>query len=209
MTRQEEIIQKIKAKPAFAGKIFSPAFLRIIQTIDNAKSEYRFNIKRESGEASLERKLDRNDTFIMTDLGFFLIAVENSEFGRAKLNTYPNLTQFAVNAGFTPLDLLTFWNGDLSLKVGSTEFLESLDMQDAYRVNETQQTLATNFDEQWGLKDGLIPLTPAVIMKGDDNIDIRLNVPLFTGIEVANTNAGFVNHVVLKPKGYLIKEANT
>lgn len=340
--RDQRIVDKIKSDPDYKDRLFSPSFLEVIQQLDNSKSEYRFDVKRQSGDKIIEKKLDRNDIFIMKELGFFLLAVDSDQFGKAKLQTHPNksvlgnfssalsqtvsietdtdslgadaiaqtgtvaisngsavitgtgtlfTTEFAVgdvvqvdaqskvvssitndtsmtadsvfsstvagqvvnkrlnfqnelvagqllliegtvfqvvaissiitaqlnnvSPGVTNVqafelvddDLNVFWNGKINLKVGSTEHIENLDTQDAYFAPEDQKFTDFDFSSYDGRRDGYIPLDPPIIFRGIDNIDLRLTIPNFSGRVIENTTANIVNYAIVKPKGWLIKEA--
>jgi hypothetical protein len=219
--RDEEVYGKIKN--LLRGKlglnpdsvVMAPSFLKSIVQISNSASVYKFNLKtNESVVSSLvEQRLDRNDIFITSQIGYGILAVVSGNFGKAKLATYPNQTVFPAvttsGSEFTPDDLQVFWNSTLSLKVGNTVFIPNYDTSKFYYAPETQKSGATNYDMADGSNDGFVDLVPQAILSGESNIDLQVQVPVFSGIKVANTNSNTVNYLALIQRGFLIKEANS
>lgn len=211
--KADELLRKIGINPD--SVVMAPSYIQSIKEITNSESVYKFSLK--SGEnvisEAYEQRLDRNDIFIGTNMGYGILAVVSGAFGKAKLNTYPNQTVFpAVTTGgseFTPDDLQVFWNSKLSLKVGNTVFIPNYDTDRFYYSPETQKSSATNYNQADGQMDGFTDLVPQVILSGEANIDLRVEVPVFTGIKVANTNSNTKNYLVTKYRGFLIKEANS
>ncbi len=219
--RDEEVYNKVKN--LLRGKlgidpssvVMAPSFLRSIVEITNNQSNYKFNLK--SGESvvskEIESRLDRNDIFIGARLGYGILPVVSSKWAKAKLQTYPNQTTFpavtAVGTEFTPDDLEVFWNSTLSLKVGNTVFIPNFDTSQFRYAPETQKSGATNYDQSDGANDGYIDQVPQIILSGEANIDLQVQVPLFDGIKVDNTNANTTNYLAIITRGFLIKEANS
>lgn len=220
MIKDQLVLDKVKAILAANGidsksVVISDSFLKVLQPVTNAKSKYKFDLKQTSqdagaGSAAIEMKLDRNDAFIASSIGFGILPVVSGNFGKAKLQTYPNQTSLppvtTVGSEFTTDDLNVFWNSILALKVGNVVHIPNLDTTHFYFAPETQKSAATNYDQYDGKQHGFKDLTPQIMLKGDDNIDLTIEAPYFNAIKVANTNANTVNYLVMWLRGFLIKE---
>jgi hypothetical protein len=192
----------------FPGKIIQPnSYLRLEKAITNSSSELSFDVKKIGNEAVTERKLDRNDKFIMTALALFIAKREIAKPGKTVLQSYPNATHFGANAGFTVGDLEVIYNGEFEYKVGSTTNIEALPTSQFRVVPETQQSAAGNFSKSDGMM-GVIDFPAQYTIHGNKSNELGLKMRYFAGIQVAATEAGFENVVVLMPLGFLVKNAS-
>jgi hypothetical protein len=215
MIKNQIVLDKVNRLLTEAGikpnsVVKSESYLQILVAITNSKSKFKFDIKQTSTTLDTEQKLDRNDAFIVSSFGYGIKAVVSSNFGKSKLLTYPNQTIFPAvttsGSEFTPDDLMVFWNAALSLKVGNTVHIPALETYQFYYGPETQKSAATNYDQADGRSNGFKDITPQIMLKGSDNIDLTVEAPYFTGIKVANSNSNTVNYLTLICRGFLIKE---
>lgn len=198
-----------KLKKENPGKVISYSYLRVEEIIKNTKNSYKFNILKSNGVDGLtEVKLDKNDRFVMTHLGIFLLAQDSAAPGKAVLQSYPNETVFAPVAGppaFVPSDLELIYNGKLHIKVGTTQFVENFPMWDFRAVPETQQSAGNN-KSQADENSGFIEMTPIITLSGAKDTTIQIEVPIDGTIEMEAQAAGINNKLVFLPKGFLIKD---
>ena len=196
--------QRAMANGVSADKV-QPGFLRVAMLCDAAKSTYEFNIKKDQGTSlAHDRKLDINDSFVVTDLGMMLLSESPATPGVGLLQTYPNNTVFAAVAGeITPAHYNIFYNGNYRVKVGDTVYTEAIPTNDMLCIRTTQQSAAGNFSERFG-KDGTIQLTPDITLNGSAKNEITLNVPTFAGLQIQHTTAATRNYVVFFAYGFLI-----
>src|SRR5690606_30735838 len=90
--KADDLLRRIGIDPQ--SVVMAPSYIQSIKQITNSESVYKFSLK--SGENVIsdayEQRLDRNDIFIGTSMGYGILAVVSGAFGKAKLNTYPNQT---------------------------------------------------------------------------------------------------------------------
>ena len=201
--RQRAIFRKLNKDFGSRG-VPSPGYLRVEQTIANNKAKYEFNVKSIGSEVATERKLDRNDLFVVTDLAVYLLNQTDAKIGGDVLQTYPNETEFAAAAGFTPGHLETIYNGFLSLKIASKVNIENMSMHSFRCVPETQKSAAAN-KSQYSVMAAAYPLGSFINLHGTMDISVVIEFPSFVGIEAAAVAAGRTNKIVFHPYGYLIK----
>jgi hypothetical protein len=213
-----------KRFPTAKNPIIAPSFLRADTEVVNNKSVFDFFLTVRGNENVAETKLDRNDVFYATHLGFFLTAVVSAVPGIAVLNTYPNPTTFATDgSNFISTHLEVLYNGFFSVKIGSVQFVERLDSNQFRYVPTAQQGTVTSetittanaivqskqLNTQYdGGRDGIRPITPYIIFSGAEQNEIKLTIPGDTSLKIANTNANTKNWMVFKPYGFVVKNVN-
>lgn len=188
--------EKAKAE----GLMATPGYLRIEKLIVGGQNRYQFSILKDSNSDSItERKLDRNDKFTITELGIFLMKRSSSTKGIEVLQTYPNATVFAASTGvLNPAHLEAIYNGNLSLSVASTKFIEGMDLNRFRMVPQLIQS-ASAANSQRSERDGFTKLTPQVTINGDVKTSFDIEVPTFAGMEV-----GTDCYLVLIARGFQI-----
>ncbi len=205
--RERAIYEHNSSQSRFKGKAMTPGFLRLEQEIVNSKNSFSFVTY--GGDAAsvyaTERRLDRNDAFIATEVGLFIIRqdVANNKTN-AELNSYVNLTTFAASAGFVPADLKAIFNGSLSVEINRVKKMVAFD---TYRFLEnpfTQQTGATNYDSKQGKKTGFVKLTPQIVLDGSGTNDLTVTFPAYNGWAGASVTAGTQHRLVLYLRGLLV-----
>jgi len=205
LTPGKSVYHNLKTRYKESGNFPAPSFLRVDQVLANNKSRYKFDIKAASTDAAPELRLDRNDLFVATHIGIFLVAQDRNKKGREVLQSYPNQVIFPAAAGFDPEDLEAIYNGFLTMKVGSTVNIESLSMQNFRKVPQTQQSASTN-RSQWNLKDQCYKPETTLELHGTANIDIEVEFPTYNNIKIAYDGEGTIDHkIAMLAFGYLVK----
>lgn len=185
----------------------SPSYLRVEQALSNTKTRYQFDIKKTGGEIATERKLDRNDVFIATHLGVYLISQVSTTIGLEVLQTYPNPDYFITTTGFTPAHLNTIYSGHLEVKIGQKVNIEALDMNKFRYVPTTQQATPTLPYSEFDLDSYSYWPGSLLFLHGTQNIEIFIDIPSITGLAWAAVAADTSNKMVLYLMGYLVKNA--
>jgi hypothetical protein len=208
--RTRGIFAAAKAKYGQHG-VVSSSYLRVENTLTNSVSNYLFDIKKNNGNDSItESKLDRNDRFMITDLFFYLTKVDSTTQGSELLQTYPNQQVFAAVTGppaFTPSHLGVIYNGSWSMKVGQTVNIEKIPMSHFLVAPQTQQSSATNYS-QFDVKAHSWKPGEVLDISGDQDIQINVTIPTFSGIAIAHVTANITNKLVLMAYGFLCKNAS-
>lgn len=218
-------IQTANMIPAFGGRyraiydyirttwgedlIATPSYLRVEKTLTNNLSTYDFDILRGSGDTPVEVKLDKNDVFICTHIGMYIIqyvAVANVVTKwTGILQTYPNASE--LTGPTTPRDLNALYNGNWSISVGRVKFFDKYPASLLFRAAETQQSSATNYSSR-EYAEGAASIDPLAILSGSANNSIQLNVPIGSAaLAIADQGTTSVTKVVFHPYGFLVNNA--
>lgn len=194
---------------AVASLIATQSYLRCESLITNSASKYTFDILANGNETPVERKLNKNDVFIVTHLAGYLIqytAVAGViQKWTSPLQTYPNATYFAGTP--TPGDLNVFYNGFLNISVGRVKFFDGYPAHLFAKYPRTQQTTSANYSDR-ELSDGGASIEPLAILSGSANNTIEWNIPMGQGaLAIADNGATTVTKVVFHPFGFLVNNA--
>ena len=211
-SRKQAIFNEKASQYASSGVITTPGFLRL-ETLApaSAVSTFSFNTLDTSGTKTVtERRLKLADTVTVTDISFYLgigAATSNAptaaQYADQLLLTYPNPSIATIGAS-APQKAI--YNGYLSLRVDTTTFIDSIPMQQFYRVGTSQQvTAATN---QNGIARDEFPLAmygrnellPSLELNGQSNIEFTITLPNAT--QCSGVGSTFVN-LVLILQGFL------
>lgn len=187
------------------GYITSPGYIRVEKAIVNGQTVYTFPVtKDQNSDTVTEEKLDRNDKFMVSHMGLFLMKRLSTKTGGEVLQTYPNIQEFADNSStFLGADLEVFYNGKISIKVGQTVFVEKMDSRRFRSVEDVQQSSASTKSSAKE-NSGFVELTPQILLDGDQKNDITLSAPVHSTALVANTVASTTNYLVWMARGFLI-----
>lgn len=218
-------IQTANMIPAFGGRyraiydyisrtwgadlIATPSYLRVEQTLQNNLSQYTFDILRGSGDTPVEVKLDKNDVFICTHIGMYIVQYVAVAGIVTKwtgiLQTYPNSSE--LTGPTTPRDINALYNGSWSISVGRVKFFDKYPASLLFRAAETQQSSASNYSSR-EYAEGAASIDPLAILSGSANNEIKLNVPIGTAaLAIADQGLTSVTKVVFHPYGFLVNNA--
>lgn len=189
--------------------IATPSYLRVEQTLQNNLSQYTFDILRGSGDTPPEVKLDKNDVFICTHIGMYIIqyVAVNSVVTKwtGILQTYPNSSE--LTGPTTPRDINALYNGNWSISVGRVKFFDKYPASLLFRAAETQQSSASNYSSR-EYAEGAASIDPLAILSGSANNEIKLNVPIGSAaLAIADQGTTSVTKVVFHPYGFLVNNA--
>ena len=188
------------------NSVISEGYIRVESKLVNGRGVYDFSIVHDNNSDSVtERKIDRNDKFLVTELALFLMARDETKKGAEVLQSYPNPIVFAKKAGNRDFfaDLESIYNGRLSIKVGTTMFIEGMDVLRFRNVPQTQQS-SGNANSQTVGKGGFFETTPQILLSGNQKNDIKIEIPVDASALIANDNTDTNNYLVLFCRGFLI-----
>ncbi len=191
----------------------APAYLRVEQMLSNTSGKYTFDIKKNGNETNTEVKLDRNDLFVVTDIGVYLSGVTVTTKGIEVLQTYPNSVVFTAMTGTTVSHLEAIYNGYLQLKIGQKVNIERLSMLNFRHVPITQQaTGASNVpgfaNSQYSVEAHTYKPGSLLYLHGTSNIEITIQFPTIASMAIqATTVTTNYNNLVFVPYGYLLSGA--
>lgn len=185
--------------------IITPGYIRIEQKITNGKSRYIFTYTKDSNSDTVtEVKLDRNDQFIATHTGLFLMKRDSTIPGIEVLQTYPNPVEIPDDStNFYCKHLEAFYNGSFGVQVGQTVYIEKMDTARFRFVGENIQT-SSIVKSSFGEFTGFSELTPQIEFSGDGKSIIAVDAPIDATAKVANTVSNMSNYLVLIFRGFLV-----
>lgn len=218
---QRELLLKLKA--VFPNKSISPSFLRLEQETVNTPA-LNFTISADTRIINeTEQRLQRNDLFIATEIGFFIKKVLSGVHGNSQLYTYPNAIEFADNSTtFLGADLEALYNGSFQFKTGSTVTVEALETQRFRKVpmlaeGSPVSATITSADavainrivaDPKGPDDGYHRLDSFLQFLGKDQHALTLNIPDGSQMKIAHTASNTDVFCVLMFRGILVKNVD-
>ena len=204
-SRNAAVYNILKAK--YPKNVIAPSFVRMELELVNGRSEYIFDYRTATKKFDTEVKLDEQDAFRMTDVGFFLIKEDLAVPGCATLQAFANPFVFPDESGGLQTQHLNhLYNGKFAAKVGNIVYVPDMPVLDCEYVGTAQQTGAGNRSEKCA-GAGFIPCTPQYTLKGRENNELKLIVPANSNQKVQTTAAGFKVRLVCILKGFKITGA--
>lgn len=203
----------LKSQEKYAGKIVTPGYLRLEQSVQNTLTNIQFNVLENQGTQNVtERRLKLPDAFVIEKLSICLMkagattSATQSEIAVSQLHTFPNPTVFS--AANEAANMMNIYNGYLSVRVNETVYIDSMDVNRFYRVSTSQQgagpAVAIPRDE-WNAPDySFYELTPTITLDGGASNYINLYFP--SSINMGGTSSQ--NFVVCIARGFLIQNGS-
>jgi hypothetical protein len=159
----------------------SQSALRLEQPCVNTSTQYLFpvltSIQNQAQQFNTEIRLNLQDSFVPTHVGFFLALPSGVNDTTFKLMTYPNPV---VLANF--LQMQAYYNGTLSIMINNVQYTQKWDLWRHWQTNQTQQTAALGAgspeDQFAGSDDGFYPMQPYILLIGSQNIQINISLPV-------------------------------
>jgi hypothetical protein len=182
----------------------SQSVLRLEQPQVSTSTQYLFpvlsNIQNQAAAFNTEIRLNIQDSFVPTHVGFFPVLPGSSTDTTFKLLTYPNPAIF-TNA----TQMQAFYNGSMSIMINNVQYTQKWDLWRHWQTNQTQQTTALGAnspeDQFMGSDDGFYPMQPFILLIGSQNIQVNINLP------VAPTAVDANSRLVLMFRGILAQNS--
>jgi hypothetical protein len=216
--RAQAIQQEKAALYARNGVITTPGYLRLEISLTGATNVIKFQVRdaQGGGQHVTERRLKVSDSFTVMGGSFYIgkagvtgpaTIPTNGQYGAMSLHTFPNPQVFT--GGTAAANLVSIYNGFLSVRVDSTVFIDSMPMLNFYRVATSQQgvgsTAANNLPvqaDEWPLSMyGRNEWTPTIELNGLANTEIDINLP--TSVALQAGAATYETNAVLYLTGFL------
>jgi hypothetical protein len=159
----------------------SQSALRLEQPCVNTSTQYNFpvliNIQNQAAAFNTEIRLQQQDSFIPTHIGFFLALPSSSIDTTFKLMTYPNPVVL-TNA----IQMQSYYNGTMSIMINNVQYTQKWDLWRHWKTEQTQQTApigAGSPEDQFSADDdGFYPMQPFILLIGSQNIQLNINLPV-------------------------------
>ena len=189
--------------------------LRISLPILDGKSQYIFDIKNAVTDNIVEQHLDRNDVFVMNQIGV-LIGIKNKTTGVTKLYSYApkndGVNPSVHEVGFTDDQIESLYNGILSWNVDNKVMLAAYPMekfkkvprqQGAFVLDSTDAAVSEQIQPEWSIDKCLELLMPRYTIAGQRDHYISVNFDAATLSFPVTT--GYTAELVLFIDGFLVK----
>lgn len=219
--RVEEMMKKFNQGVDF---IINRACIRVEQPLAASKNKYSFDLYENPGsDRPLERKLNRNDLFVVTDIALVIAKFNptTGDYANFRLYTFPDPNYFAgLVGGVNEFESLwPLFNGELTITTKPVERLEGFLTSNLLFVPEKQTLLATGDqlnDEpaQFGpthQERGFFSLQPNIILDGQENNSIELTLGpgqttlIAGGFDNSGVAAQTRNVVIVQALGFEVK----
>jgi len=218
--RAQAILNEKIAMYSRAGIVTSTSYLRAEILLSGAVNNLNFNFlaAQQSNQAQsnivTNRLLGQNDTFTALGMAFYIkktvqaaaVVPTDAQQAGAVLRTYANPLVFT---GAESLALEAFYNGFVSVKIDTTDFIPSLPAMSFRRVATSQQTVGSSATSNNPIQAdefnqpfyGKIDVKPSFEFSGSSQISIVNNLPTsVNAAAVVNTGS---NYAVMCLLGYL------
>lgn len=159
----------------------SQSTLRLEQPCVATSTTYTFpvliNIQNQQAAYNTEIRLQQQDSFVPTHIGFYLALPSSGTDTTFKLLDYPNPAIFA-NA----VQMQAYYNGYMNIMINNVQYTQKWDLWRHWNTPQTQQTTALGAgspeDQFMGSDDGLYPMQPFILLIGSQNIQLTITIPV-------------------------------
>ena len=217
MFSQRAYFESLKASNP--GRLVAPSYLRLERTVNGTFNSVNFyTLGNENSPLATEKRLEISDAFAVTKIGLFISKVgsdttpTDAELSGAILRTYPNASVFSGSGEAT--NLMSIYNGYLSLTVDQKVVVDSLPTNQFYQVPQTIQGVTTTAYVDAGSGDatttvprdqtvfnrGMFNSPVEITLRGQNKINWQLNLPNSTNL----TGTSSSNQIHLVLGGFLI-----
>jgi len=193
-------LQDAMSEIGFSDYLYAPHLLRL-EALITTRTEYQFDLYEEAGtNAETEIKLKRNDAFFLSHIGLALYQAE--ERSQAVLRTWPD--PFAFTTAGAAAELEQVYNGTLQFNTQPVQRLSPLSCQlfryDPGRIQDADPIAvgAALGGSLWGPtleQKGLFYIEPSVILSGQDDNYLTLEIPGPSFSNAANDDTYIVIHL--------------
>lgn len=188
---QRLVFQNSKNAIARAGlnpgaAVLSQSYLRMEVPLVAGVTNYTFDIlvnENTNPQYVTQNKLNLQDAFVLSQLGFFLGVPATSATNEAAfpLLTYPNQVSFSST---NDVAAQAIYNGQMQLTVNQRTIITAWDLNRHYQVNQTQQLVAraastpfSNIDQVNLDTDGFSVVEPNVVLVGSKKNILQVVLP--------------------------------
>jgi hypothetical protein len=181
-----------RAGKSTAGAVLSQSYLRLETALVAGITQYKFDVlvnENATGSSAFPtvNKLNLQDSFYTSQMGFFIYAPTNATDTAHPLLTYPNTT--ALSTANSAAQAYTLYNSYMSLTVNQRVILPFWNLNRHMVINQTQQTATLRDQVNLG-QDGFYPVEPNFVLSGDRKHDLTVTLP--QGLTAIHPNSRIV-----------------
>lgn len=183
-----------RAGKSTAGAVLSQSYLRLETALTAGTTQYKFDVlvnENATGSSAFStvNKLNLQDSFYVSQMGFFIYAPTSTTDTAAPLLTYPNTTILSTANAAT--QAYTLYNSYMSLTINQRVILPFWNLNRHMVINTTQQNTTAGTRDEVNLgQDGFYPVEPNFVLSGDRKHDLTVTLP--TGLSVIHPNSRIV-----------------
>ena len=181
--------------------VLSQSYLRLEVALSTTVTNYQFPVlvndvsSSNTQSFSTEQRLNLQDAFVVSSLGFFVAVPGSATAVNYQLCTYPNTTVFS--ASNTATSLFNWYNSSLTLTVNNKVIVPAYDLYRHYSVPQQQQTTDADYtssgidyrDQQSGADSGFYPIEPAWVLVGSKQNQLQVQLPASMAAVESNSRA--------------------
>lgn len=172
-----------------ANAVLSQSYLRFETGLVAGNTQYKFDVlvneNTQTTNFNTQLKLNLQDSFIVSQIGFFLATPSTSTATNFRLLTYPNKTAFSTAGSAVACN--SIYNGYMSLTINQRTIIPNWDLYKHLDVPQTQQNGTFNGpvagsavfpDDQNNAGDfGFYPCEPNIVLVGSKKNDLTVTIP--------------------------------
>ena len=177
------VIAAFAGTPGFdiAAYKLTQSYLRLEQALVTTKAQYTFPVLTNQGTpTNTEQRLNLQDSFVISHVGFFLLAPASATDATKIPQTYPDPLTFATGAAAAGV----LYSGYLNISVNNNVLVPAWDLFRHYQTNQTQSSVAAGapppnavLAQIDGGNDSFYAMEPNIIIVGSKNNVITINLP--------------------------------
>lgn len=186
-----------------ANAVLSQSYLRLETGLVAGNTQYKFDIlvneNTQTTNYNTQLKLNLQDSFIVSQIGFFLATPSSSTDASYRLMTYPNKTALSTANSATSAN--TLYNGYMSLTINQRTIIPNWDLYKHLDVPSTQQNMITGSfvasplgtladDENNAGDYGFFPCEPNIVLVGSKKNELSVTLP--AGLAAIHPNSRLV-----------------
>jgi hypothetical protein len=184
-----------------ANAVLSQSYLRLETGLVAGNTQYKFDVlvneNTQTTNFNTQLKLNLQDSFIVSQIGFFICAPSSATDASYRLLTYPNKTAFG-----NPTALNTIYNGYMQLTINQRTIIPNWDLYKHLDVPTTQQNMVTATfastagagllaEDQNNADDfGFYPCEPNIVLVGSKKNELTVTLP--AGLSAVTANSRLV-----------------
>lgn len=182
MNRIDYGIIKKKYHELGKGKVrLTQSTLILVKPINAQTTNYAFDVLESQNQGVLpeEIRLNLNDEFVVTDLGYYLKGSFSSRSGSQKFKLF---TAAPMELSEVFIQCADAWAGQLKINVNNVNFIDRWDLTKHNKINQQQYSpfitpMGSSLAQQANDQDGMFPVSPMITLSGAKKNEINVILP--------------------------------
>jgi hypothetical protein len=151
------------------------SYLRLEQALSTTKTNYAFQVLNQTtgSQFNTEQRLNLQDSFVVSEMAFFIGKPSSSTDTTYELDTYCDATKYTNAAAMNAV-----YNALLAITVNNIVIVPAWDLSRHFYRPQTQLTGAANspLDQKRLAEDGFYPVEPNITLIGSANSQLIVNL---------------------------------